>query len=482
MRAKGSLRRNAVTLALAGGIEYGLQLAIPIILVRCLDQTTFGQYRLLWLLAATTLAIAPAFMPQSLFYFLPRAQQADKPLVIGNVLVYLLAAACMVGLVTVGWNPMLPESAKILFFQTHGATSIFLALWIIASLLDVLPTADGRASWQAKTTTSIAIFRTVVLLGAALLTADITWLVASLMIVATVKIMCALYYAYAATGEHRIVWDAVALKRQLSYALPFAVGNGLFLLRSHADEWVVASMLTPAMYATFSIAAVFMPLATLIRQPVNNAMMPRLNSAHASGDLAEIARLIVKSNGATALLLIPIVGGLLATTPEIVEIIYTSRYSQTAPVMQVYLIGTMMTTFAVGHVLSAIDKGRFSAINNFFCLIISIIISIVGVMQWGMIGAALGSVVTLALSELWSVAVVARALGMRMMQLLAWRVISPVALGTCLALSGVTLLDDLIKGNVWMLLFAKGIGYFILYSIFFLVTGGKKHFSLFAKV
>lgn len=477
MLIEGSLRRSAFTLAVAGGIEYGLQLAMPIILVRYLDATAFGQYRLLWLLAGTTLAIAPAFMPQSLFYFLPRAEHGQKRLIIGNVLVYLIAAGCLVGAATSGWNPLLPEAARSLFFQTHGISALFLALWVVASMLDVLPMADERTRWQANAIIGIALVRTLLLAGAALATADIVWIVFAMLMVANAKIMLLAYYSHANGEEGKLTWQMTALKKQLVYALPFALGNALFLMRVQADQWVVASMLPPAMYATFSIAAVFLPVATLIRQPVFNAMMPRLNAAHARGEVVEIARLIAKSNGATALLLLPLVGGLLATTPELVKIIYTSRYQQAVPIMQVYLIGMMMNAFAVGHLLPALDKGRFATINNACCLIVSVILSIIGVSHWGLIGAAFGSVLTLAISELWSVRVVARTLGIGMHQLLEWRALWPTLLATCFALGGVSMLASFVSGNIFPMLLAKALVYIALFSFCFLLTGGKAHLS-----
>lgn len=478
MSSDETLRRSAVTLALAGGVEYGLQLAMPIILVRYLDATAFGQYRLLWLLAGTALAIAPAFMPQSLFYFLPRAEHGQKRLIIGNVLVYLIAAGCLVGAVASGWNPLLPGTARSLFFQTYGISALFLALWVVASMLDVLPTADGRVRWQANATIGIALFRTLLLAGAALTTADIAWVVFAMLIVAGAKIMLLAYYAHAHGGEGKFTWQMTTLKKQLVYALPFALGNALFLIRIQADQWVVASMLSPALYATFSIAAVFLPLATLVRQPVYNAMMPRLNSAHARGEFAEIARLIAKTNGATALLLVPLAGGLLATTPELVNIIYTNRYQQAAPIMQVYLIGMMMNAFAVGHVLPALDKGRFAAINNGCCLVVSVLLSIVGVNRWGLIGAAFGSVFTFAISELWALRVVARALGMGAHQLLAWNALWPTVFGTCMAIGGVITITSAMSGSVFLILLVKAGIYLALFSSCFILAGGRKHLGL----
>ena len=481
MASRESLGRSAIWLTLAGGIEFGLQLAIPIIFVRYLDATAFGQYRLLWLLAGTALAFAPAFMPQALFYFLPRAAPGQQRLIIGNVLAYLVAAGCVVGAVVSGWNPMLPEIVKSLFLHTHGISALFLGTWVLASVMNVLPTAQGRSHWQSTSSIGLAVFRTLLLAGAAVLTSNIVWVVAAMLVEAMARIMLLAYYLRTHRDEGKISWQMATMKKQLIYSLPFAFGNALFLLRVQADQWVVASMLPPALFATFSIGAVFLPVASLIRQPVNNAMLPRLNSAHASGDFAEISRLITKSNGASALLLVPIAGGLFATASELTQIIYTGKYLQAAPIMQVYLVGMVMSAFAVGHVLPALDQGRFAAINNACCLVLSVLFSIVGVRYLGLIGAALGSVLTLAISEVWSISVVARTLGLHMRQLLSFSAVWPSALGTFSGLMGVSFVAQSLSANVFLMLLIKTLTFGGLFVCFFLLAGGRMQLLLLIK-
>lgn len=478
MLDKPGLRASAILLAAAGGVEYGLQMAMPIVLVRFLDATAFGQYRMLWLLASTALALAPAYMPQALFYFLPRAAPGAQRKYVLNVLIYLIAAACVAAFAVGAWNPLLPRLASNLFIHTHGVSTLFVGLWIVASLLDVLPSADGRARWQAAATVGIAIMRMGLLAGAAFLAGDIFWVVLAMVALAIVKICVMLFYVLRYTGRSADAWDGSTLRAQFRYALPFAVGSALFTLRLQADDWVVASMLTPAVYAVFSIAGVVLPVATLIRQPVYNAMMPYLNRAHARGDLAEMARLIGRSNGATAMVLIPVAGGLLAGAPELIDIVYTAPYRAAAPVMQLYLLGMMMNAFAVGHVLPALEKGRFAAVNNACCLVLSILLGIAGVHYFGFAGAALGSIVAFAMGEGLSLRVVARTLGLKVHALLQWHALLPVLLATGLAVaSALSLTAGWEQPDVVMLM-GKALIYVAVFAACFLLAGGRRHLGL----
>ena len=434
------MRSSALTLAVAGGVDYGLQLIVPFFLVRFLDPTVFGQYRLLWLLAGTALAVAPAFMPQSLFYFLPRAAPQNKRLLIGNVLIYLAVAACLVATFSIGWNPILPAVAEQLFFQTYSVSTVFIALWVVASLLDVLPTAEGRAHWQSGAMIFLAICRTLLLAGAAFISGDILLLSCAVLAVAAVKLTLLAYFLY--QRHERPSWELAGIKKQLIYCLPFAIGNALFLLRIQADQWVVASKLAPSQYAVFSIAATVLPLAALIRQPLINAMMPDLNQLHALGDYKKVSQLISKTNGTMAFFLLPISGGLFAVAPELVNIVYTHRYADVAPIMRVYLVGLMMMAFAMGHVLPALERGRFAALNSAFCLLLSIVLSVVGLDLFGMPGAALGSVITLCVGEFLSTHIVSRMLGTEMRHLLAWQSLRLPLFATAFAMLSALILED----------------------------------------
>ena len=472
MLREGGLRRSAALLAVAGGIEFGLQLALPIILVRCLNETAFGEYRLFWLLANTAMAIAPAFIPQSLFYFLPRGTSNDRGMLIGNVLLYMGVAAAVTALVTSNANPWLHDAARAVFLHTNGMSAIFLGLWVLASTLDVLPTAEGRMAWQARATIGMALARTSLLALAALATSNIAWVGVAMVCVGLIKVGLLAYYVFPLAAAKQLGWNARTLKKQVVYAVPFALGNALFQLRGQADQWVVITMLSPAMYATFSIASVVQPVASLIRQPVSNAMLSRLNAAHSRGDRAEIQSLILKSNGSTALLLVPIIGGLLVAAPEIVNIIYTSRYQQTAAIMQVYLIGMVTNIYAVGHVLTALDKGAFAALNSACTLVLSVLLSVAGIHYFGLPGAAVGGVLTLALGELWALKVVAATLGVPLLQLIPWAAMFPAAIASCTAIIGVILLQARVPWHGILLLLTKGVLFTAILVPCFLLFGG----------
>lgn len=472
-----NLKRNTVLLTGSGMVEFGLQFLIPIIFVRHLDPNAFGQYRLLWLVAGTALALAPAFMPQSLFYFLPRTSRDQRAVPIGNVIAYLSVAGLGVALCTSKWNPLLPENIANLFILSGGISSVFLGLWIVVSIMTVLPIAEERITWQVRSDISLSLLRTVLLATAAIMTQQLIWVLTALLIEAVARIGTLILYLHSSTVTRlRINWKT--MRTQLRYALPFAAGNALFQLRSVADQWIIASILSPSLFGLFSISSVFLSLTALIRQPVCNAIMPRLTRSYASGDLDDFVCLFRKSCVVTTLLLVMLGGTLLCVTRELVEIVYTERYSKAVPVMHIYLITMMVQGCSAGYLLPVLNRAGFAVFNNLTCLTISAVSSYVGTLIWGLPGAACGGLIAFAISELWSLNVIARALQVSLYDLVPWMSLLKFAFACVFGFLIVALTMDELQSSPFIQLTIKSAVYLTAFITLILIIDGSPDISL----
>jgi O-antigen/teichoic acid export membrane protein len=454
------IRRKAGFLAAGGLLENAVQMALPVILVRHLTKQEFGDYRLIWLVAATGLILFPLFLPQSLFYFLPRAAPGTRPKLVGNTFASLFALAGLSVLLLVVLMPVLPGS--IAGLQRYSPlVQIFAGTWILASILDVFPNADGRAEWQACATVGLAILRAAALSGAAVASGDVGWVLVAMCGVAMVKVGIAIAYALFAAQETGLGFDPQLARMQLNYSLPFAVAQGLFALRVQADQWVVAANFSNTAFALISIASMVTLVGTLTRQPLNVALLPKINSLVGEGKLDDARALIQKGYLLLGLVLPPVLGLLISTAGELVELIYTREYLGAVPLMRIYLVGDIATVFAAGHLLHVFGFGRPAAIVGAITLLLSIALSILGLQFFGLAGSVAGSTTSLVLWECWSLYKVAKALGTSIAQLIrldqTWKVIVVVAVGVlvvhilCSGLDTSVFLRLLVKSSVFVM-------------------------------
>jgi O-antigen/teichoic acid export membrane protein len=453
----GSIRRGATLLGLAGMLEYGLQLVLPVILVRTLTPEAFGDYRLLWLLAGTALAIFPLAVPQSLFHFLPQAEPADRPRLVGNAWLFVtLSGLTAAALLLLSWS-WLPASVAGLQRYSLLAPA-FLALWVMGSLIDVLPTADGNARWQAQSMALLALLRTLALGLTAVLSRDAAFVMLAMCVFALTKGLLVPLYARTGASVRGLALNGPLLASQLRYALPFAVGNALFMLRVQAEQWIVAAYFPPEVFALISIAAIVLSVATLIRKPLNNATLPRLSELVGSGQRGAACELLAKAYGALAIVLLPVLGLLFVVASEVVEIVYTPRYLGAAPLMQLYLLGQMVTVFAAGHLLVILNAGRLATTISAVCLALSVVLSLAGVRWIGLEGAVAGSIVSLVVGEVWALLAVTRLLNTTVMEVMRWNITGRSVLVVALALAAAWVARDLAFAGfgVWGRLGATG--------------------------
>ena len=60
------LTRRALSIGVIKASDKAMQFLLPVVLTRCLDTATFGEYRLLWLLVGSVMAVATLNMPGGL--------------------------------------------------------------------------------------------------------------------------------------------------------------------------------------------------------------------------------------------------------------------------------------------------------------------------------------------------------------------------------------------------------------------------------
>jgi O-antigen/teichoic acid export membrane protein len=395
---KGLMQR-ALSLGAAKAFDYGLQFLLPVVLTRALDAEAFGEYRLLWLVAATVMAVITLAVPGSLFYFLPRSNSAEKRLYINQTAVFLTVAATIAACAVSAWNPWLPEKVQVLG-QYGGIVPAFIWLWVTAALLDVLPVADERVSWQVRATIGLSALRAVALSLAAILTGDLGVIFMVLVAFVAFKFTLLLVYIGHFHGLRGPLLRGSAFRDQLRHAAPFVIASALYGLQAQADQWVAVGLFSMAVFAAFSVGAVLAPLVTLCRQSVSQVFLPMMSRLQANGDIPGMIGLNSRANMMVGTLLYPLLAFVFVFAEEIVTIVYTAKYIEAAPVMRVYIVGLAALVINLSGITLLLREGVFQMRMSFVVLLISIALSWIAALHYGLPGAAAGSVTAIYLDRL----------------------------------------------------------------------------------
>jgi O-antigen/teichoic acid export membrane protein len=416
------LQKRALILGVANATDYALQFLLPVVLVRCLDAATFGEYRLLWLAVGTVMAVAQFGIPQGLYFFLPRSDAPAKALYVRQTLLCLGLAGLLAAFFLSPWNPWLPPA--LLPLGAYGAlVPTFIALWLTASLLDLLPSIDERVGWQARVSIGTSVLRAALLSVGAFATGELRVLL--WLLIAHVLLKLALLAGYIARfhGANTRWLERKLFAEQVRHSAPIGVSSTLYGLRGQVDQWVAASIFALHSFAAFSIAAVISPLVTLFRVSINNAFLPSMSRLQASGDIGAMMAMNRRANALAAGFICPLLAFVFAFAPDIITVIYTEAYVEAAPAMRLYCIGLLAGLVEVGSVLLLLRQGTFAMAVNAGALGVSALLSWFAAVEIGLAGAAAGSVVAIYLDRALMLRRISSCAGMPVALLQDWKVL-----------------------------------------------------------
>jgi O-antigen/teichoic acid export membrane protein len=434
------LGRRALSLGAAKAFDFAIQFLLPVVLVRFLDAEAFGEYRLLWLGVGTVMVIATLDMPASLYYFLPRSDAPRKRLYINQTLLFLALTGLISAWAVSAWNPWLPEKMRALAAR-DATVPAFVLLWVVAALLDLLPTIEERVRWQAVSTVGLAALRAAALSLAAILSRELGPVLHVLLAFVAFKVALLLGYVARHHGLHAPILDRRVLSEQLRYAAPLGVAGALYGLRMQADQWVAAALFSLGAFASFSIAAVLGPLMNLFRLSVSCAFLPSMSRLEASGDVRGMLDLNSRANIMVATI-VSRAGFRFAFAEDLVTLVYTAIYLPAATVMRVYIVGIAALVLETASITMLLRQGPFVMCLNLVALVVAVALDWWAALRFGLPGAAAGSVTVIyldRLATLWRIGRLARlplrslqdwrSLGMRLLfailaAVLAWSVVA----------------------------------------------------------
>ena len=421
-----ALGARALSLGAANAFEYLLQFLLPVVLVRCLEPAAFGEYRLLWLAVGTVMAILTQAMPGSLYYFLPRADAAGKRLYINQALLVLAAAGLAAGWAVSAWNPWLP--AQLAGLARHEfVVPAFVLLWVVASLLDLLPTVEERIAWQARATLGLAALRAAALSAAAALTGELAPVLAVLLAFVACKVGVLLWYIARYHGLRGPLLRWRALTHQVRFVAPFGGASALYSLRQQADQWVAAALFAVASFAAFAIGAMLAPLITVLRKSVSQAFLPSMSRSQAAGDVAGMLALNSRANVMVAALALPLLAFAFAFAEDVVTLVFTARYLEAAPVMRVYIVGVAALVVELSSLTFLLQQGGFVLRLAIGALALSVTLSLAGAHAFGLAGAAAGSTAAVYLDLAFTLRRLSKHTGVPVRRLQDWRALGLLA-------------------------------------------------------
>lgn len=389
------LSKQAGILSLSEFFRFFIKTLIGIALARLLSPADLGTYRQLFLIYTTLSAVLLLGIPQSLLYFLPKAKTSDEQFRIIRrtlFLITLLSVGCAAGMYLFRGivaekfnNPQLLRLMPLFalyplcMFCTQIFSSILLGL---------------KEAVKAATFTVFAIFSDLLLiLGTAVLTRNLYYIVLGVLAAAFIQLSYALYRLYRLQALNQKL-ELAGLHSQLSYALPLGLASLVGMLSIQLDKIMVSGFFSPEQFAVFSVGAMELPLIGILANSVNAVILPSLSSSSKS-ESGQLYSAAVRKN---ALIIFPLAMLFYLLAEPLMVFLYGIAYSEAADYFKIYLLALPLRVATYGIIFQALGKTKIILLNSSFALLANAILNYFLIRKMGMQGAALATVLVTWLS------------------------------------------------------------------------------------
>jgi O-antigen/teichoic acid export membrane protein len=326
-------------------------LGVPVVLVRILDQSTFGHYKQLFLVAGTLFPLLALTLPGSLYYLVPRSAKDSQRYHVQAVL--MLVGMGIVGGVAlvIAREPLsrffdAPLSEYLLWI------ALYTALMLPASLLVVSPMADRRARLTSVLVVGFDLLRGLLLIVVALLTRSLTAiLIAACAHMALQVAAVAAYLIWRSDGP----WtpSRLHLRSQLSYSLPLTAAGLIALAQIRLHSFYVAANFSSAQFAIYAVGTLSLPLIREFSRTVGEVVLIENAKQDSERNVSEMRRVWHHAVQVLGLVLLP--GFLIAElfAGDVIRLLFGDPYINATPIFRVFLFSLPLSILLDTHMLQA---------------------------------------------------------------------------------------------------------------------------------
>jgi O-antigen/teichoic acid export membrane protein len=414
---------RAAWLTAANTIAFGLSFIAPLLLVRMLSQTEFGLYKQVFQILMTAISALNLQVASTAYYFMPRAPEKKLQVMI-NVLAFYGAIGAAVAALFIFY----PECALLVFESGDlpaymPLLGVTILLWLVSSNLEVVPMALGDVRASSAFIVIAQLTKSALTVSAALVFHSVRAMIWAAAIQGILQILLMFAYIWRRfgqrerrgerQGERRIrdAFDLALFKAQIANALPYGLGSFAQTTQGDLHNFMVSRYFPPAGFAVYSAGLFQLPLLGLLTGSFRDALIPEVSSLAAAGQRRAIIPIWLNAARKLALIIVPACALMFVLRYEIITLLFTSAYSEAAPLFGIYLFSALLPMTLTGAPIRAHEEFKFFR----FKLHLALLPLTFGALYAGLQAAGLiGAVIALVALQTLEAGIVVTAVGRRL--------------------------------------------------------------------
>jgi O-antigen/teichoic acid export membrane protein len=407
--------RRAAWLTTANSIAFGLSFIAPLMLVRTLSQTEFGVYKQAFQILTSTISLLNLQVASTAYYFAPRAPEKKLQVMI-NVVAFYAAAGALVAVLFIAY----PECALLVFKGGDLPTympllGVTILLWMVSANLEVIPLALGDVRATSVFVVIAQLTKSALMVGAALVFQSVRAMIWASAIQGLLQILFMFAYIRRRFGQRGWIhgaFDWALFKAQIANALPYGLGGFAQTAQADLHSFMVSRYFPPAGFAVYSVGLFQLPLFGLLTNSFRDALIPEVSKLAAAGERRAIIPVWLNAARKLALVVVPTCALMFVLRYEIITLLFTSAYSEAAPLFGIYLFSALLPVALTGAPIRAHEEFKFFRFKLHLALLpVTFVALYAGIRAAGLTGAVIALVGVQTLEAAIAVTAIGRRLG-----------------------------------------------------------------------
>jgi len=375
---------------------FAVNIALPLVIVRSLDQRDFGLYKQTFLIVGTMVTTLPLNFAMSALYFFGHEPERRHE--------YAFNIAVFYGVVAVAAASVLWGFPRLIDWMSGGdglyplapEVSLVVLLWVFSSFLETLMIADGDYRSAGAFLALAPIARSLLLIGAVLFSATLEALLLAAIAYGVLQGAWALVYLRRRFPSFWQSFRWQALRDQTAYILPLSIVGLLWTVMTDLHNYWVSIRFGPTAFAVYSVGCFQLPLVAILAESVAGVVIPQLSALQRRGEHREVVRATMEILRSLAIVYFALYFFLLACGPLFLEVLFTKAYAASWPIFAVNLTMLPVSVVLLDPIVRAYPRYRFFLLGirvAFIALLIALLW--IGTARFGPIGAIVAMVIAM---------------------------------------------------------------------------------------
>ena len=410
-------------------VGFAAAFALPLLVVRFLDQSQVGVYRQSFQVVGNASAILSFGFAMSAYYYLSREME-NRAAAVCNILLFHFVTGGLACFALILYPNVLGS-----IFSSEEMTALapkigaVIWIWIFSSILEIVAVANREPKYATAFIIFAQVGKTALMATAVVLFQTVEAFLYAAMIQGAAQILILFLYLNSRFPKFWRAFNIKFFRAHFAYAVPFGAAGVLWILMSDIHNYFVGHRFSDADYAIYAYGCFEIPLIASIWESVTSVLIPRMSELEMSGDRAEMLRLKSRAMRKLAFFFFPIYVFFFITADTFITTLFTDKYAASVPIYRINLTLLLLLVFVTDPIVRAYPElGRFLLKLRIFLFAAMLAALYFGIRHFSMSGM-IGIVVVVSVTEkIISETVIIKKLGIKLKDLIMFKEVGKTAI------------------------------------------------------